>query len=120
MLLLSFKEFVFPQNPHTYQEKSFREPHFHTESGTTYYDGMGKMQRIISGSGTFCGEDAYAQFKQLQLLMENGEPGNLEHPIWGIRKCYLTKLEMTQEARENVVSYNFEFTQIEANGTVPR
>ena len=55
MLLLSFKEFVFPQNPHTYQEKSFREPYFHTESGTTYYDGMWQMQRIISGSGTFCG-----------------------------------------------------------------
>jgi len=118
MAFLSFKTFVWPQNPHSYQEESFREPHYHTESGVTYYDGMGPLQRIIRGSGTFCGEDAFDQFKLLQKLMEAGEPGDLTHPVWGIRYCYLTRLELTQEPREHVVSYEFEFTQADANGQI--
>ena len=47
-------------------------------------------------------------------------PGNLEHPIWGIRYCYLTGLEMTQEPKDNYVSYRFTFTGAQTNGVVPR
>lgn len=118
MLYLSYKTYVWPQNPHTYKEEAFREAHFHTESGVTYFDGMGQMQRVITGSGTFSGEDAFDQFKRLQQLMEDGTPGDLEHPVWGIRHCYFTGLEMIQEPRENVVEYSFEFTQAEANGEI--
>jgi len=50
--------------------------------------------------------------------MEAGEPGDLTHPVWGIRYCYLTRLELTQEPREHVVSYEFEFTQADANGQI--
>ena len=44
----------------------------------------------------------------------------MEHPIWGIRYCYFTGLELTQEPKENVVSYKFTFTQALTNGTVPK
>ena len=46
--------------------------------------------------------------------------GNLEHPIFGIRYCYFTLLELIQEPKENYVSYRFEFTQALQNGEVPK
>ena len=47
MLFLSFRAFVWPQNPHTYQEEAFREAHYHTENGSVYYDGLGPLQRKV-------------------------------------------------------------------------
>lgn len=117
---LSYKTFVWPQNPHTYKEEYIREPKYHTQDGVTYYDGMGGMQRIITGSGVFFGEDAFEQFRSLAALFEDSTAGNLEHPIWGIRYCYFTGLELTQEPKENCVSYKFEFTGALTNGEVPR
>ena len=117
---MRFKTFVWPQNPHTYREEYIREPHFYTEDGEIYYNGMGDMQRIITGSGTFFGEDAFENFKALAALFSSREAGNLEHPLWGIRYCYFTGLELTQEPRENCVSYQFQFTGALSNGEVPR
>lgn len=117
---MSYKTFVWPQNPHTYKEEYIRQPHFFTADKEIYFDGMGDMQRIITGSGTFFGETAFADFRRLAALFEDGEPGNLEHPLWGIRYCYFTGLELTQEPRENCVSYTFQFTGALTNGEVPR
>ena len=75
---------------------------------------------VISGSGVFFGEDAFDQFKKLAELFEDEEPGNLEHPIWGIRYCYFTGLELTQEPKDNYVSYKFTFTCAQTNGIVPK
>ncbi len=120
MTLMSYKTFVWPQNPHTYQEKVSREPRYLTQDGVACFNGMSGMRRVITGSGTFHGADAYMQFKLLLQLAEEGTPGNLEHPVWGIRYCYLTGLELTQEPRENAVSYKFEFTQALTNGEIPK
>lgn len=117
---LSYKTFVWPQNPHTYKEEYIREPKYRTQDGVTYYDGMGEMQRIISGSGVFFGENAFEHFRSLAELFEEKDAGNLEHPIWGIRYCYFTGLELTQEPKDNCVSYKFEFTGALTNGQVPK
>ena len=117
---LSYKTFVWPQNPHTYREEYLRVPHFFTVEGETYFDGIGDMQQIITGSGTFFGETAYADFQRLAKLFEDRGAGNLEHPLWGIRYCYFTGLELTQEPREDCVSYTFQFTRALTNGEVPR
>lgn len=117
---LSYKTFVWPNNPHTYREEYAREPQYTTQSGVTTYTGMGEMKRIITGSGAFFGDDAFAQFKKLALLFEESDAGNLEHPIWGIRYCYFTGLELTQEPKDNYVSYKFTFTGANTNGTVPK
>ena len=85
----------------------------------TYYQGIGEMQRIITGKGTFYGDTAISDFQRLAKLFEEQEPGNLEHPQWGIRYCYFTGLELTQEPKENCVSYQFKFTQAKTNGEVP-
>ena len=120
MNFLSYKTFVWPQNPHTYRETATRTPMYYTQDGVTYFDGMSPLKRTISGSGVFYGEDAYDQYKQLQQLANSMEAGNLEHPIFGIRYCYLTLLEVTQEPKENYVSYRFEFTQAQLNGEIPK
>lgn len=120
MQKMIYKNVVWPQNPHTYKEEYIRQPHFHTEGGTTYYDGMGDMQRIITGSGTFFGETAYEDFGQLVALFEDGGAGILMHPLLGTRYCHFTGLGLTQEPRENYVSYTFQFTGALNNGEVPR
>ncbi len=117
---LSYKNFVWPNNPHTYKEQYIREPRFATENGTVYFDYMGDMQRIITGSGTFFGDTAYEDFRLLAALFESKEPGDLRHPLWGIRYCYFTGLELTQEPRDNCISYRFEFTGALTNGVVPK
>lgn len=117
---LSFKTFVWPQNPHTYREVATRTPEYYTQDGVTYFSGMSDLKRIITGSGVFYGEDAFDQYKKLQKLSEEINAGNLEHPIFGLRYCYLTLLEVTQEPRENYVSYRFEFTQAKINGEIPK
>lgn len=117
---LSYKTFVWPQNPTTYKEEYKRTPHYYTVDKVTYFDKIGDMQRLITGTGVFYGEDAFTKFKQLIQLFESNEPGNLEHPIWGIRYCYFTGLELTQEPKDDYVSYKFEFTCAKTNGEVPR
>lgn len=116
---LTYKTFMWPQNPHTYKEEYIRKAKFVTYEKETYFDGMGGMQRIITGKGTFFGETAFEDFKRLAALFEDAEPGNLEHPLWGIRYCYFTGLELTQEPRENCISYAFTFTGALTNGEVP-
>ncbi len=117
---MSFKTFVWPQNPHTYREELIREPKYYTQDGETCFEGMGERKRIITGSGAFYGATAFADFQRLAALFEETTAGNLEHPIWGIRYCYFTGLEMTQEPRENYVSYQFTFTGASTNGAVPK
>ncbi len=116
---MSFKTFVWPQNPHTYKEECIRKPHFITVDRETYFEGIGQMQRIITGKGTFFGDTAIADFQRLAKLFEEADPGNLQHPLWGIRYCYFTGLELTQEPKDNCISYQFQFTQALTNGEVP-
>ena len=119
MEFLSYKTFVWPRNPHTYREKLVREPQFYTENGRVYYDSMGPLKRVITGSGVFYGPTAYEDFRALIEIFEQDTAGNLDHPNWGIHYCYFTRLELNQEPRENFVSYEFEFTCAALNGAVP-
>ena len=120
MDLLKFKSYTWPNNPRTYREVLSREPLYVTQDGVTSYKGISSTHRIITGSGVFYGTNAYDDFKELMELAEDNSPGSLVHPLWGTRYCYLTKLELNQEPKENFVSYSFEFTQAKADGTVPR
>ncbi len=118
---LSFKTFVWPQNPHTYQEENVREPVYEkNENGEDVFQGMGYLKRTITGSGVFLGDTAFSQYQKLEALFGETTPGDLEHPVWGIRYCYFTGLELTQEPKENCVSYRFTFQQAMANGVLPK
>ena len=126
---LKYKTFVWPHNPTVYKEEYLREPQYYkgddgesflclfpiinvvTNVDEDHLDHYGTRQAI---------DDAFVQFKKLAKLFKETTPGNLEHPIWGIRYCYLTGLEMTQEPKDNYVSYRFTFTGAQTNGVVPR
>lgn len=117
---MSYKTFVWPNNPHTYKEVWSREPKFSTVNGVSEYLGMGDLRGAVTGSGTFFGENAYEQFRSLMELAKEKTAGDLRHPLWGIRTAYLTGLELMQEPRENYVKYAFEFTCADSDGEVPK
>lgn len=117
---LRYKTFVWPRNPGVYRDEYARTPHHRTVDGEIFYLGMSDVQRTITGSGAFFGETAFADFKNLAELFDDADPGELVHPIWGSCFCYFTGLELTQEPKENYVSYRFTFTGALDGGEVPK
>ncbi len=117
---LSYKTFVWPQNPESYREEWLREPQYKTVDGEVFYTGMGPVRHIVTGSGCFWGKTAIEDFQRLAALFVEDEPGNLQHPLMGIRYCYFTDLELVQEPEEERVRYNFTFTVALSNGEVPK
>ena len=65
-------------------------------------------------------EGSYKIWQEPKTLFEDSTTGLLDHPIWGQRLCYFTKLDLLQEPREDYVSYSFEFMQAQEDGTVPK
>ena len=118
---LKFKTFLWPQNPHTYREEFLREPMYvKNELGETVFSGMGPVKRTMTGEGVFFGSTAYETFQNLAALFGEDSAGTLVHPLWGSRNVRFTGLELTQEPRDNCVSYKFEFTCASLNGAVPK
>ena len=118
---MTYKEFTWPNNPHTYRERRILEPEYSTDSlGNPVFNGMKPVQLVISGSGAFWGENAVSDFQDLAEVFRDAEPGDLEHPIWGKRYCYFTDLKMTQEPKEDYIAYEFTFEQSQSNGFLPR
>lgn len=117
---MSFKTFIWPQNPHTYREKWEREP-IYSRNDLDYqvFEEMGPMKRTITGQGVFFGETAFASFRALAALFEDKTTGTLNHPVWGNRNVYFTELELTQEPKENYVSYSFTFREADSDGVIP-
>lgn len=116
---MQYRSFVWPNNPHTYRETFSREAKFRTTDGVTSFVGMSEGRRVITGSGVFFGEDAYAQFKLLREEFLEGTQGLLTHPVWGSCFCNLTELTLTQEPKENCVSYSFAFIESDKEGNIP-
>lgn len=119
-MALQFKEFIWPNDPHTYREVLSRQPQYTTSGGLAVYSGMGDTCRVITASGVFYGEDAYEDFCNLMKVAEETSAGELFHPHWGSRYCYVTGLELIQEPMADIVSYSIEFTQARNDGTVPK
>ena len=118
---LSYKTFIWPNNPHTYTEDASREGKYSKDDADNdVFEGMGYLKRAITCTGAFFGDDAVATYQALEELFDETTPGNLEHPLWGIRYCYFTGLEMTQEPRENYVAYKATFQQAITNGYLPK
>jgi hypothetical protein len=116
---ISFKSFVWPLNPESYQEELIREPVYEKTNTGTKFSGMGPQKRVITGKGAFLGINAVTDFKALADLFANAEAGALTHPLFGARTVYFTALTMTQSPRADYVAYSFEFTEADANGAIP-
>lgn len=117
---ITYKEFVWPQNPHTYQDSFLRVPMYKTVDGDDFFAGLSVTRRTITGKGVFYGTGAYDRFRELAEVFADATPGYLNHPVWGRCYCYLTDLRMNQETRPNYVSYEFTFTGALPNGDIPK
>ena len=118
---MSFRLFVWPENPENLKIQAVRVPEYTSnDTGDYVYSGLGPLCRTISGSGVFHGEDAYETFNALQVLMATGASGTLTHPIWGEITAFLTMLEMEQESREGYVAYSFSFREADEDGCIPK
>lgn len=117
---MRFKTFIWPQNPHTYRENFLREPvYVRNDADIIVFAGMGPMIRTITGQGVFFGDEAFASFRALAELFTNDSAGTLQHPLWGTRNVRFTELELTQEPKEDYISYRFTFREADDSGAIP-
>ena len=118
---LIYKSFTWPRNPEHYRHSYVREPVYgKNEEGETVFTSMGPEKLTVTGSGSFFGDTAYADFQALIKVFEESTSGELVHPVWGTVKCYFTRLELTQEPKHNYVAYEFEFREADADGAIPQ
>lgn len=117
---LKFKNFTWPRNPESYKTHYTRDLVYNEVSeGYFQLKGLGDLQRVITGSGVFTGENAFTDFKQLESLCYQTEAGWLIHPVWGKIAAFFVELEMIQEPRENYVAYSFKFLEATISGSEP-
>ena len=118
---LRFKSFVWPTNPEVYHEDFVRDALYaKSDDGDSVFSGMGPMKRVITGSGSFYGSDAYASFQALADLFAADGLGLLNHPYCGKKMVYFTKLQMSQSPKADYVAYSFEFKEADEEGAIPK
>lgn len=118
---LTYKGFVWPQNPTEYCQHYQRKPTYaEDETGRDVFLGLSGRRYTITGSGVFTGENACTYFSHLAALCDDPLAGPLVHPVWGTVSAFLTELQMEQDARENCISYSFTFQVADANGCIPQ
>lgn len=109
---MRYKNYVWPYNPRTFSVALQRQTVIQKIPGGLFaVQDLGRTCRVMTGEGEFCGLSAYDNFKKLATVFASEGPGPLVHPIWLSAEVYFTRLELTQEPRENYVAYAFEFTE---------
>ena len=118
---MKFRMFQWLENPEEFGIYMVCQPLYTVDSYGRYeYTGIGEMCRVYTGSGVFCGPEAWDQFNGLQVLMATKAAGELVHPLWGTAMVYLTELEMKQESRPDYIRYSFTFQGIDETGGIPK
>lgn len=72
---------------------------------------LGNRLRRVIGEGELYGADCIEQFRALEKLCADGEEGLLSLPKMPSMHAYLRELRMIAEAKEDVLSYRFEFIE---------
>jgi len=109
---MRYKDFIWPHNPRTFHVLwQRRVAVLDAPGGRFHVQELGKTCRILRGEGEFCGATAYADFERLVRTFRQDGAGTLVHPIWHSDAMYFTRLELTQEPRQDYVAYAFEFTE---------
>ena len=118
---MRFKDFTWPHNPRTFRVLWRRRVCVLDAPGGRYrVQDLGKTCRVLRGEGEFCGPSAYADFERLQQVFLDEGMGTLIHPLWPCQSVFFTRLELTQEPRQDYVAYAFEFTEAGAEDAAQR
>ncbi len=117
---MKFENFLWPQNPETFQVEATMEPLYQAlPDGTAEYKGLGPLCRVIRGKGVFQGKNAVMSFHALSVYMASKLFGKLIHPVWGTFQVYLVELNMHQCSREDYIEYSFVFREADEKGMIP-
>ncbi len=118
---LTYKTFVWPQNPENCRQLYQRKAVYgKNEADETVFLGLSGLKHTITGSGAFTGEDALACFQQLAALCGDPLAGELVHPVWGTVSAFLTELQMDREPRKDYIAYSFTFQVADSEGAIPQ
>ena len=110
--LMAYKEFTWEANPTTTTitcEKNLVKLQY-PELDAVDLEDMDCDCAIITGEGEFFGPYAYSLWDNLWAQFKRHGPGDFFHPIYkDIKYAVMKKLEGKMEAKENYISYTFEF-----------
>ena len=116
MLKMRYKSFTWPHNPKTYTISCERRTVVQKiPLGGFVVQDLGQTCTVMRGEGEFYGAGAYQSFQALLSVFEQKGEGVLAHPAWSCAGAWFTRLQLTQEPREDYVAYQFEFCEAEPN-----
>lgn len=107
---MRFKDYTWPHNPETYTVEFRRQVVAHkVPFGRYVMQDLGQTYRVLQGEGTFAGDGAYDQFRQLAAVFYESGPGLLVHPVWQTASAYFVSLRLEEEPLPDYVRYSFAF-----------
>lgn len=113
---IKFCDFEFSVNPQSMEIISDSK-YSKTQLANQNYciDNFLTQPSVISGIGSFVGDNANDEFISLFEIFKQGKVGTLQFSGMRPINCIMTKLNKKLESFENVVSYEFEFLEVPRN-----
>ncbi len=109
---MQYKDFVFPQNPAEIKVESSGLQTVKSVNGETpFVNGGGRKPVVVSGEGSFYGDNAVTDALSLQHFLSSSESGWLIVPASPPIKAFLTSFSSVCNAVKNCVFYTFTFTE---------
>lgn len=109
---MSYKQFVWPNNPHTLTYASADgQQTVALLSGNSRVLPGAASPRIVRGEGAFYGREAQVQMNRLeQVFLEQG-PGVLFLPNRRPMRAWFTELTVLEQTKKDTVAYQILFTE---------
>ena len=115
LMTMSYKDFLFPQNPTELQireERTVKEAALPL-AGAALWD-LGAKKRRVTGEGYFTGPDCWETWSRLRALFARGGPGALRLPGQEPFRAVLESLKLTGVSGKDLVKYAFTFVETES------
>ncbi|MDD3228650.1 MAG: DNA circularization N-terminal domain-containing protein [Oscillospiraceae bacterium] len=114
-LYMGYRNFTWPRLPDTLrmENQKYTQVLQQPENGETLQD-LGKQGRVVSGSGTFLGEMAARQWKELCMCYEQAGTGMLYLPGRKPMEAAFTELQLQGTPRADRIAYCFTFREIQS------
>lgn len=109
---MRFKDFEFPSNPaviKTELSANVRENPLFQRDSAVY--NVSRNAAVISGNGSFWGEERFTASALLKKLQNSSSAGWLFLPDGSCFNAFFTALTIEEDAKRGCVSYSFSFTE---------
>lgn len=107
---MRYKDYLFPHNPASIRISAQAALAMAQCPGhAPAVQHMGRGRRVITGSGSFFGEDALEQYRRLEAVFRQKSSGLLQLPGLHSVMAYFARLECDAKGDGSVIEYSFEF-----------